>query len=92
MGDNFCAFLFAFLHSKPILKRRLLLKGGKNDLTELPTLKVYPFPISSVIIFWLFDVHIIYPKYSNTQASTKSVDQDQMSQKTVSDHGYLPLI
>ena len=43
--DNFCDFLFAFLHSKPRLKKKIL--------TELPPLKVYPFPLNLDVKFSL---------------------------------------
>ena len=76
-GDNFCDFLYTFLHTKPLLKRGLLQKEricsqgeqilsfwsrplfrrDKTVLTELPPLKVDPFPLS----FW-FGACILFAK------------------------------
>ena len=42
-GDNFCDFLFVFLHTKSLLKRDFTLKGKNSFPREVFPLRVDPF-------------------------------------------------
>ena len=70
-GDNFCYFLFAFLHTKPLLKRDLFLKEKNNNL----------FPSYFLLFFFSFQGRLFFRWEAKSVLTVVSLENVSISLK-----------